>query len=46
MNNVASRCQEVVESLQDALTQYELALPDGRISDLPPLSDVLLQGLE
>jgi arylsulfatase A-like enzyme len=45
INNVATRCQDVVESLQDALTQYELALPDGRISDLPPLSDVLLTGL-
>jgi arylsulfatase A-like enzyme len=46
INNVASRCQDVVECLQDALTQYELALPDGRISDLPPLSDVLVKGLE
>jgi arylsulfatase A-like enzyme len=45
INDVASRCQEVVEDLQDALTQYELALPDGRIADLPPLSDVLLKGL-
>ncbi len=46
INNVASRCQDVVENLQDALTQYELALPDGRISDLPPLSDVLRNGLD
>jgi hypothetical protein len=46
INNVASRCQDVVEGLQDALTQYELALPDGRISELPPLGDVLLAGLE
>ncbi len=46
INNVASRCREVVEDLQDALTQYELALPDGRISELPPLGDVLLAGLE
>ena len=46
INNVASRCQEVVECLQDALTQYELALPAGRIADLPPLGDVLLHGLE
>jgi hypothetical protein len=45
INNVASRCQEVVESLQDALTEYELALPAGRISDLPPLDEVLLNGL-
>ena len=46
INNVASRCQEVVECLQDALTEYELTLPAGRISDLPPLGDVLLNGLE
>ena len=45
VNNVASLCQEVVEGLQEALTQYELTLPDGRISDLPPLDDVLLNGL-
>ena len=46
VNNVANRCAEVVECLQDALTQYELSLPSGRIADLPPLSDVLLRGLE
>ena len=46
INNVASPLPEVVEWLQDALTQYELALPAGRISDLPPLNDVLLHGLE
>jgi hypothetical protein len=46
VNDVATRCQDVVETLQDVLTQYELALPDGRISDLPPLADVLLNGLE
>lgn len=45
VNDVASRCQDVVEGLQDELTQYELAVPDGRVSDLPPLNDVLLSGL-
>jgi arylsulfatase A-like enzyme len=45
INNVASRCQDVVENLFDALTEYELALPAGRIAELPPLGDVLLKGL-
>jgi arylsulfatase A-like enzyme len=45
VNNVASRCAEVVERLQTALTEYELTLVSGRVSDLPPLADVLLQGL-
>ena len=46
VNDVASRCPEVVESLQEALTQYESSLPAGRASDLPPLGDVLRYGLE
>jgi arylsulfatase A-like enzyme len=46
MNNVASRCQEVVECLQDALLQCELVLPTGRFSELPPLNDLLLNGFE
>jgi hypothetical protein len=46
VNNVASRCQEVVECLQDARVQYELTLPAGRVFDLPPLSDVLEHGLD
>ena len=45
VNNVASRCQEVVECLQDAMLQYELTLPVGRVAELPALSDVLLNGL-
>ncbi len=46
VNNVASRCQDVVECLQDAMMQYELTLPAGRSADLPPLGDVLLHGLK
>ena len=46
INNVSSRCGEVVECLQDALVQYELALSSGRVSDLPPLNDVLVKGLD
>jgi hypothetical protein len=45
VNNVSTRCQEVVECLLDALAQYEQALQCGGIGDLPPLSDVLLRGL-
>lgn len=45
-NNVAIRCQEVVQCLQDTLLQTEQALRTGRTSDLPPLTDVLVEGLE
>jgi arylsulfatase A-like enzyme len=46
VNDVASRCPEVVEGLQEALRQYEQALSAGAVSELPPLGDVLLNGLE
>jgi arylsulfatase A-like enzyme len=46
VNNVATRCQEVAECLQDALVLYEQTLYSGRIAELPPLSEVLVQGLE
>ena len=46
INNFASRCQEAVDGLLEALAQYELNLPTGRPSDLPPLGDLLLRGLE
>jgi arylsulfatase A-like enzyme len=46
INNVASRCRDVVERLQQALTEYELTLLSGRISALSPLGDLLLNGLE
>ena len=40
------RCQEVVECLEDALSDFERAVQAGQTSDLPPLSAILLQGLE
>ncbi|MCE5266760.1 MAG: sulfatase-like hydrolase/transferase [Planctomycetaceae bacterium] len=46
VNDVASLCPDVVEGLQDALTQYEAALPAGRVHELPPLADMLVRGLE
>ena len=46
VNNVSDRCREVVECLRDVLAQYEQTLHSGRVSELPPLSEVLLSGLE
>ena len=46
VNNVANRCHDVVDQLHEALMQYDLMLPTGRVSELPPLDDVLLSGLE
>ena len=46
VNNVATRCQEVVECLEDALVEFEQVLPEGQVADLPALHDVLLQGLD
>jgi arylsulfatase A-like enzyme len=46
VNNVASRCPDVVEGLQEALKQYEQAISAGSVTSLPPLGDVLLSGLE
>jgi arylsulfatase A-like enzyme len=45
VNNVVSRCREVVEGLQEALRQYEQALSTGAVSALPPLGEMLLSGL-
>ena len=42
INDVVSRCPDIVDGLQAALTQCEMALPATRIADLPPLSDALL----
>jgi arylsulfatase A-like enzyme len=46
VSNVSDRCQEVVECLRDAIAQYEQTLHSGQIADLPPLSEVLISGLE
>jgi hypothetical protein len=46
VNNVANRCLDIVENLKQARVHYEQTLHSGRISDLPPLDDVLLSGLE
>jgi arylsulfatase A-like enzyme len=45
VNNVANRCQEVVECLLDAADQFEQAIYSGTLAELPPLNDVLVEGL-
>ncbi len=45
-NNVVCRCGDVVEQLQEVLTEYEQSLPATRIPSEPALRDVLLDGLE
>ena len=44
-NNLAGRCHDVVESLQEALAQYEQTLLSGDVADLPPLGEILASGL-
>ena len=46
VNDVASRCPEVVEGLQEALRQYEQAMSAGTVPELPPLGEILLNGME
>ena len=46
VNDVADRCADVVDSLRQALSQYELCLESGQLANLPPLNEILLFGLE
>ena len=46
VNDVANRCQDVVECLLDAADQYEQTIYSGNVANLPALSDVLVEGLE
>lgn len=46
VNEVAVRCQEVVECLLDAADRFEQTIYSGSVAELPPLSDVLVEGLE
>ena len=41
VNDVAVRCQEVVDGLLDAADQFEQAIYGGNAGELPPLSEVL-----
>ncbi len=46
VNNVSTRCLDVVDGLREALAQFEEHLEAGRIAELPLLDEVLLSGLE
>lgn len=46
VNDVADRCRDVVEELQDAAAEYEACLLADRLEDLSPLSEVLMSGME
>ena len=46
VNNVANRCQEVVDRLEDVFSQYEQATQTGHTSDLAPLAEILASGLK
>ena len=46
VNDVAVRCPEVVDRLLDAADQFEQAIYGGNVADLPPLGDMLVEGLE
>ncbi len=43
VNNVANRCPDIVELLEEALASRERALKSGQLSQVPPLADVLLE---
>jgi arylsulfatase A-like enzyme len=46
VNDVTVRCQEIVECLGDTITEFDQTVQHGSLGDLPPLSDVLLNGLD
>ena len=46
VNNVADRCDDVVDSLRKALSESEQALRLGQLGNLSPLDEVLMTGLE
>lgn len=43
-NNVASRCQEICESLCEAIPEFDQAIQHGRAADLEPLPAALVEG--
>ena len=45
-NDVANRCQNVVASLHDVADEFQRHLQTGEPTDLSPLDDVLIEGLE
>ncbi len=46
VNEVGDRCQECVEELKAAFTQFQQACQSPEFADLPPLPTVLVDGLD
>jgi arylsulfatase A-like enzyme len=46
INDVVTRCQDVAEELQRMLMAYEEAITSGQPAALPPMSEVLLRGID
>ncbi|MEE8451581.1 MAG: sulfatase-like hydrolase/transferase [Thermoguttaceae bacterium] len=46
VNDVADRCDAVVQDLSNALAQYEQAIRADEVVSLPPLGQILLDGFE
>ena len=46
VNDVADRCQDVVDLLRNAYTEYQRALASGELDSLPPLDEILVMGLD
>ncbi len=46
VNNVADRYPELVDSMRGALDEFERSLTSPEASEIPPLDDVLLSGLD
>jgi arylsulfatase A-like enzyme len=46
VNEVGDRCQECVEQLREAFAQFQQACQSPDFAELPPLAQVLIEGLE
>jgi hypothetical protein len=46
MNEVADRCPEYAGQMREAFAQFQQSCQSAESADLPPLPDVLVQGLE
>jgi hypothetical protein len=46
VNEVGDRCQQCVEELKAAFTQFQQACQSPNFADLPPLPTMLVDGLD
>ena len=46
VNEVSGRCDDVVERLEEVLARFYHAAQTGDFSSMPPLADILIEGLE